>query len=200
MSFGIDKCRNQCIRSGVLQPGDIALTDGDVIPHLEDEDAYKYLGFQQSRRIEHGKINDQLATKYTQRLKSILKSRLNGKNIVTAINTSAVPVLAYSFGIINWTKGDLNKLKTKTHKILTHHRIHHPRSAVERLTIPRKAGSRGLIDITNLHNKTVRNLREFFKTKSEVSPLHKAVCTSDINYTPLDLGSDACRTPYRVPR
>ncbi|KAL0274582.1 UNVERIFIED_CONTAM: hypothetical protein PYX00_002681 [Menopon gallinae] len=191
MSFGIDKCRNQCIRSGVLQPGDIALTDGDVIPHLEDGDAYKYLGFQQSRRIEHGKIKDQLATKYTQRLNSILKSRLNGKNIVTAINTFAVPVLAYSFGIINWTKGDLYKLKTKTHKILTHHRIHHPRSAVERLTIPRKAGGRGLIDITNLHNKAVRNLREFFKTKSEVSPLHKAVCTSDINYTPLDLGSDA---------
>jgi len=32
----------------------------------------------------------------------ILKSELNARNKITAIGTLAVPVLRYSFGIIDW--------------------------------------------------------------------------------------------------
>jgi hypothetical protein len=32
----------------------------------------------------------------------ILKSELNARNKITAIGAPAVPVLRYSFGIINW--------------------------------------------------------------------------------------------------
>jgi hypothetical protein len=34
------------------------------------------------------------------RIKSILKSKLNGNNLIKAVNTYAVPLLTYSFGVI----------------------------------------------------------------------------------------------------
>jgi hypothetical protein len=39
-----------------------------------------------------------------------LKSELNAKNKITAIGTLAIPVLRYSFGIINWRLEEIKKL------------------------------------------------------------------------------------------
>jgi hypothetical protein len=43
----------------------------------------------------------------------ILKSELNARNKITAIGALAVPVLRYSFGIINWRIEDIRKLTEK---------------------------------------------------------------------------------------
>ena len=49
----------------------------------------------------------ELEEEYTKRILQILVSGLNGKNTVKAINTFAVPVLGYSFGIVQWSKAKL---------------------------------------------------------------------------------------------
>eukprot|EP00957_Ditylum_brightwellii_P055443 4200972-Ditylum_brightwellii.AAC.1 len=38
-----------------------------------------------------------------------------------------MPVLQYMFGIMKWTKGELQKLEIKTHKMLTMKGTHHPK-------------------------------------------------------------------------
>jgi hypothetical protein len=45
-------------------------------------------------------MKERLKKKYTRRLRMILKSELNTKNKITAIETLSVPVLRYSSGII----------------------------------------------------------------------------------------------------
>jgi len=40
----------------------------------------------------------------------ILKSKLTGRNLVKAISTYAASVLTCSFGIIDWTSTDLEKI------------------------------------------------------------------------------------------
>ncbi|PNF23741.1 hypothetical protein B7P43_G17247 [Cryptotermes secundus] len=57
-----------------------------------------------------------------------------------AIGSLAVPVLRYSFGIINWHKEEIQKLDRKTRKILTTYGQHHPRADIDRLYVPRKEG------------------------------------------------------------
>jgi hypothetical protein len=47
-------------------------------------------------------MKERLKKEYTRRLRMILKSELNAKNKITAIGALAVPVLRYSFGMINW--------------------------------------------------------------------------------------------------
>ena len=73
-------------------------------------------------------------------MRMVLKSELNSANKLDAINTSAVPVVTYSFNIVNWTLQELAKLDTKTRKFLTTYKIHHPKSDVDRLYLPRTEG------------------------------------------------------------
>jgi len=46
-------------------------------------------------------MKERLKKEYTRRLRMIVKSKMNAKNEITAIGALAVPVLRYSFGIIN---------------------------------------------------------------------------------------------------
>ena len=91
----------------------------------------------------------ELEEEYTKRIRKILASGLNGKNTVKAINTFAVPVLGYSFGIVQWSKTDTEALQRKTRVLMTKYRKHHPQSSVTRTTLPRHMGGRGLVDIEN---------------------------------------------------
>ncbi|XP_050517228.1 uncharacterized protein LOC126891922 [Diabrotica virgifera virgifera] len=64
-----------------------------------------------------------------------------------ALNTYAFSALSYSFGIIKWSKTDVESLQRKVRTLLTKAHNHHPRSGVERTTLPRYLGGRGLMDI-----------------------------------------------------
>ena len=67
----------------------------------------------------------------------------SAKNKIQAIGSMAVPVLRYSFGIVNWHQEELQKLDRKTRKLLTVHGQHRPKADVDRLYVPRKQGGRG---------------------------------------------------------
>ena len=75
----------------------------------------------------------------------ILKSELNVKNKITAVGTLAVPVLRYSFDIINWRLEEIRKIDRKTRKILTTYKMHHSKSDIDKLYVKRKEGGRSLL-------------------------------------------------------
>jgi hypothetical protein len=131
---------------------------------MDENESYKYHGMQQTRGIERKHIKETLK-KFFKRVEEVLKTKLRGKHIIKAINTYAISLLAYSFGTIKWTQTELHDIQTKINKSLAKFHIHHPKSATERLTLPRKLGERGLIDITNLHNKQINKLRQYFYKK-----------------------------------
>jgi hypothetical protein len=63
------------------------------------------------------------------------------------IGALAVPVLRYSFGIINWHQEELRKLDRKTRKLPTIHGQLHPKADIDRLYVSRKYGGRGLMQL-----------------------------------------------------
>ncbi|VEN57491.1 unnamed protein product [Callosobruchus maculatus] len=63
----------------------------------------------------------------------------------------------------------------------------HPNACKERLTIDRKLGGRGIIDVQSLHATQIQTLRHFFHTKQ--TNLHRAIVKAYKNYTPLNLSS-----------
>jgi hypothetical protein len=81
-----------------------------------------------------------LKKEYTRRLRMIQKSESNAKNTITAIGALAVPVLRYSFGIINWRLEDIRNIDRKTRQILTLYKLHHPKTDIDRLHVKRKEG------------------------------------------------------------
>ena len=110
---------------------------------LEQEKAYKYLGTEEGEGIHHQQMKERLKQEYNRRLRMILKSKLNARNKITAIGALAVPVLRYSFGIINWRTEDINKIDRKTRKILTMYKMHHPKADINRLYVKRKGRREG---------------------------------------------------------
>lgn len=189
MEFGIDKCRTAVTGESTVgtRADGFTCESGEIVLGMEEEETYKYLGFLQSRKLEHRQIKDRLTKQFISRVTKIVKTKLNGKNMVKAINTYAIPVLSYSFGVIKWTKEELRRLRTRLSKILNKYRMHHPNSAVERLTLSRKMGGRGFIDIAHLHNSQVDKLRKFFADRAEASPLHASAVKGDNHHTPLNL-------------
>ena len=91
----------------------------------------------------------------------VLKSQLNSANKLKAINTLAVPVVTYSFSIINWTLQELAKLDTKTRNFLTMYKMHHPKSDVDRLYLLRNEGGGGLIQLELSYKSTTIGLDKY---------------------------------------
>ena len=101
---------------------------------MDQEGVYKYLGVDESDGIQHSKMKEKIRKEYNRRVRSILRTELNGRNKIEAINSLAVPVvLQYSFGIIDWKISELKKIDTKTRKLLNMQKMLHPKADVERL-------------------------------------------------------------------
>ena len=75
---------------------------------------------------------------YLRRLRLVLGTQLSAKNKIQAIESLAVPILIYSFLIVNWHQEELQKLDRKTRTLLTIHGQHHPKAEADRLYVPRK--------------------------------------------------------------
>jgi hypothetical protein len=99
-------------------------------------------------------IKENLEKQFYLRIKSILKSKLNGNNLIKAVNTYAVPLLTYSFGVIKWSKTNLQNINIKTRVLFTKFSKHHPKSAIERFNLPRENGGRGFFKSRNTAKKS----------------------------------------------
>ena len=90
-------------------------------------------------------MKKQIRKECYRRVRATLKTELNSANQIQAINTLAILVVTYSFNIINWNLSDTKKMDSKICKLLMCNRTHHPKADVERLHVPRREGSRGLV-------------------------------------------------------
>ena len=98
---------------------------------------------------------------YIRRLRKVLKSKMNGGNLVCGVNTWAVSLLRYSAAFVSWRKSELQAIDRKTRKLFTIYRALHPTPDVDRLYIPRKAGGRGLISIEDCVEVAIRGLEVY---------------------------------------
>ena len=98
-------------------------------------------------KIKETEMKDRIRREYKRRLRLVLRSKLNGKNKISAINTWAVAIFRYGAGIIQWKEDELKAVDRKTRKMMTMYGAFHPKSDVDRLYVKRKDGGRGLISI-----------------------------------------------------
>ena len=81
---------------------------------------------------EHG-MKIKVTAEYKRRLRLTLKSKLNCKNKIQAINAWVVALLRKGAGIINWKVDELKKIDRATRKTLTMYVVLHPKSDIDRL-------------------------------------------------------------------
>ena len=167
MEFGINKCGAVILQRGkIVRSTGVLLPDGKLMKAIDD-DGYKYLGILESDKIKENEMKLQFVKEYKRRVRLILKSKLNGKNKIKAINTWAVAVLRYGAGILTWNVEELKELDRKTRKLLTMHKGLHPKSDVDRLYLSRKDGGRGLMSCEHVIRSEENNLGWYLKHSKE---------------------------------
>jgi predicted GNAT family acetyltransferase len=149
------------------------------IQKLEQGKAYKYLGIEEGEDIQHQQMKERLKQEYNSRPRMILKSELNARNKITAIGALAVPVLRYSFGIINWRIEDIKKIDRKTRKILTMYKMHHTKANIDRLYVKSKEGGRGLVQVEVAYKAEITSIAEYLNTNYKVDQFVNIVKSYD---------------------
>ena len=74
----------------------------------------------------------------------VLRSKLNGKNMIMALNAWAVSIFRYGTKILKWNKNELQEMEKKTRKFMAMNKELHKRRNVTRLYISKENGGRGL--------------------------------------------------------
>ena len=168
MEFGLDKCAKATFRKGKkVSTENIPLTDNTAIQELDHEGTYTYLGIEEGDGIEHHKMKGKVRKEYKRRLKLILKSELNARNKISAINTLAVPVVLYSYGVINWKIEEIQDLDRMTRKQLCMNRMHAIKADIDRIYLPCTEGGRGLTNLEKEFKATIVGLKKYLVNKDD---------------------------------
>ena len=148
MTFGADKCAYLYIERGQRKIlGDSIHVNGLELTELVENDSYTYLGCDEDISYKGDLNKERVKKEYFNPVRKILKSELYSRNKVMAHNIFAVPVFTLTFGILDWTKDEIQNIDIRTRKILTCTGNYHKNSNVDRLYTKREAGGRGLNSI-----------------------------------------------------
>ena len=102
MEFGIEKCTTLVIEKGkIVKSVVIELRDGKVIQSFQEGESYKYLGILEADKFLEEKMKLNVLKEYIRRLRKVLKSKLNGGNLVRGVNAWAVSLLRYSAAFVS---------------------------------------------------------------------------------------------------
>ena len=168
MKFGIEKCAVLVMKRGRLtQSEGIRLPDETTIRAMREGEGYKYLGVLEADGMLHDTMKTKIGKEYLRRVRKVAQSKLNGGNLICAINTWAVSLVRYSRGIVDWKKQELQDLDCRTRKLLTMNGGFNPRDCVKRLYVPRKEGERGLISVEDCVNQAGRLLETYVQSSEE---------------------------------
>lgn len=88
----------------------IILPDRLVIEEI-DENGYKYIGILERDQMKEKETKELLLKEYKERLKLVLKTKLNGRNKKLAVNTCTIASLRWwSADVIEWRSDKLKEL------------------------------------------------------------------------------------------
>ena len=173
MEFGKKKCDVLVLKRGkVVSSAGVEIPDAERITKIE-KNGYKYLGILEYNKIKESKMKENFRREYLRRTKLIMKSRLNGRNKIIAINTWAVSLIRYGAGIVKWAKSKLDEIDRKTRKVMTMNKELHPVSTVDRLYVSRMEGGGRLIGCKTCVKAEENNLGWYLKR--HIEPLIVAI-------------------------
>ena len=125
-------------------------------------------------------MKEKITQEYKRRQRLILKSKLNGRNKVTAINTWAVAIFRYGAGIIQWKASELKVLDRKSRKAMMMYGGLHPKSDIDRLYVKRKEVDRGLLSVERCIREEENSLG-FYVANSEENLIRGVLTAETIN-------------------
>ena len=98
MSFGLNKCAVLTIEKGKVTPSPLIPS----FPNMDDKDWYRYLRMMEGAGLDEEDIKNTAQTEFWLCSCALLKIQLHSRNLSFLLTTFALPVLQYTFGIVEW--------------------------------------------------------------------------------------------------
>ena len=98
----------------------------------------------------------------------MLKSELNARNKIAVINTLAVPVILYSYGVIDWKLDEIQNLDRMTRKQLCLNQMLAMKADVDRIYLPCQEGGRSGMNLEKESKATMIGLQTYMTNKDDV--------------------------------
>ena len=101
MVFGLDKCAVLVLKRGrMVRTEGIELPDGKRMREVNLA-GYKYLGVLQLDSIMNREMKEKVKSENIRRVKKLLRSQLNGGNVIAGMNAWAVGIIRYGAGVLD---------------------------------------------------------------------------------------------------
>ena len=156
MEFGLEKCAQASFKNGKKVSAEgIPLNDNQVIKDLNQAETYKFLGMEDGEKVQHHKMKVKIRKEYKRKIKLVLKSELNARSKIAAINTLAVPVILYSYGVIDWKLDEIQDLDRMTWRQLCMNLMLAKKADVDRIYLPCQEGGRSLMNLEKEYKATM---------------------------------------------
>ena len=169
MEFGLDKCAKASFKRGrKVSAEGVPLNNSQGIQDLDQAEINKYLGMKEAEGVQHHKIKVKIRKEYKRRTKLVLKSELNARNKIAAINTLAVPVILYSYGVIDWKLDEIQDLDRMTRKPMCMNLMLAKKTDVDRIYLTCRKGGRSLMNLEKEYKATMIGLQTYMTNKDDV--------------------------------
>ena len=155
-------------RGKVIRTDGIRLPDGQNMNDI-DETGYTYLAVLDIDKIKKKEIQEKFSNEYLRWLRLILRSKLNRRNKIMAVNAWAVSVMRYGAEILKWDTDELKSLHRRTRKFTTMNGALHPKSDTHSVSVNRELEKRGLISCTGCIRMEENNLGWYVRNSVDPS-------------------------------
>ena len=169
MEFGLDKCAKASFKRGnKVSAEGIPMNDNQVMQDLDQAETYKHLRMEGGEGVQHHKMKVKIRKEYKRKIKLVLKSELNARNKIAAINTLAVPLILYSYGVTDWKLDEIHDLDRMTRKQLCMNWMLAKKADVDRIYLPCQEGGRSLMNLEKGYKATMIGLQMYMTNKDDV--------------------------------
>ena len=134
-------------------------------PIVAEGKTYQYLGMPQGKLIDQKKGKERIIKEINRRITILGITRLNFKNLRTAINETCLTLVNYTVGILEWTQSELKEINKMMVKLLKDLKFQHRYSNSDRLFMKKDKGGLGIQDFIAIHNEQIITLHEKIGTK-----------------------------------
>ena len=123
---------------------------------------------EEGEEVQHHKMKVRIRKEYKRRIKLMLKSELNAREKIAAINTLSVPVILYIYKVIDWKLDEIQDLDRMTRKQLCMNQMLSMKADVDRIYLPCQEGGRSLMNLEKGIQTTLIGLQTYMTYKSDV--------------------------------
>ena len=115
----------------IKRSGGIQLPNNKVIKSPEEGESLKYLGVLEADGMMVNEMKDRVKKEQYRRVRKVLETKLNSRNVFKALNAWAVSVVRYTAAFLGWSRLQIEDIDRRTRIWLTMHNVLYPKSNVD---------------------------------------------------------------------